>query len=386
MTRSENTQTSGGSESLNTPRHISEPDLARAILRSKAFRVVDLADYFRKLGEQSGYPLDNLIRITEKIPFFVNGNEHLTLRRIAMSFFRTDKIRNWDPVILDCVNQALDAMVGLECVDLVSEYAAVVSSTSICQILGLPPAGRKRYDQMAEEIRWVIEPFLPLSQLRRIDEVAGKFYQELASLDREPREQGPQPFLAELTNVPTEFTEADVLWLTIALYVAGQSSLHTLANILVTLAETPAEQRMGLLEPDKLNAIVDALLRTGGSIQYLSRIALNDVKIEDHQFIRGERVEVEIAAANITEAGGRCPFSHATEDTIGIDTITGSGLAFGVGAHKCVGAELTRMVARHALSGIMSRFPLLRALPGSPNDYHHSRAIKSPLDLLCHLS
>ncbi len=49
-----------------------------------------------------------------------------------------------------------------------------------------------------------------------------------------------------------------------------------------------------------------------------------------------------------------------------IDRDPNPHLAFGGGAHHCLGAPLARMEARVALTALVRQFPDLRAAPGAP--------------------
>ncbi|TML19917.1 MAG: cytochrome P450 [Actinobacteria bacterium] len=83
-------------------------------------------------------------------------------------------------------------------------------------------------------------------------------------------------------------------------------------------------------------------------------------------------VAVAYAAAN------RDPEVFADPDAFLLDRPAGRHVAFGLGAHFCVGAWLARAEARLCFEALFDRFSTLERGEGSVVMQHHSRVVRGP--------
>lgn len=337
----------------------------RALLRRPDLEVMDLAGYFADVERRSGEPLPHVRAQVDRLLFFVRGERHRALRAHAQAFFRPGLVAQWRPAVAACA----EAVVGRlgETADLVEAFAGPVSSEAICRILGLPVEQRARFDEWVEEIRWLTEPMLPLRRLRVIERRLGEFAEAVRAAGR-TAPAGPPTFLhAPLAGLDDD----DRVWLAVVLYGAGQSTLHTLANILDRLLDAP-EERAALLDETERMAAVDRLIAIGGSIQYVSRLAPAGFEACGVRRPEGGRIDLPLAAANRAQVEQARLAAAAPH------------LAFGAGLHRCVGALLARTIVAEALAALLRRYPNVSRLRPS-RGMQSSAVIVSPLDLPCRL-
>ena len=86
-------------------------------------------------------------------------------------------------------------------------------------------------------------------------------------------------------------------------------------------------------------------------MQLIARSARDDGVLGDVQIGRGERVLLMLAAAN------RDPRTFVDPDNLDIARQGARPLAFGHGAHICLGAPLARLEGEIALATLTRRFP-----------------------------
>ncbi|HAC79542.1 MAG TPA: cytochrome P450, partial [Deltaproteobacteria bacterium] len=96
---------------------------------------------------------------------------------------------------------------------------------------------------------------------------------------------------------------------------------------------------------------VEETLRYDNSTQLLMRLMLEDVKIDDITIPAQSRVVLLVGAAN------RDPEVFERPDEYDLDRDKTASLAFGRGAHFCLGASLARMEGVVALEEWIKRFP-----------------------------
>jgi cytochrome P450 len=338
----------------------------RALLHDPAFDVVDLGAYFAEVEAASGVPLPNIRAQIARLLFFVRGDAHVELRRAALGFFRPAVITGWQPVIAACADTEAARLPAGGTADLVARFAAPICSQSICRILGLQADRSAEFDLWTEEARWLTEPMLPLRRLRAIEAALGHFAAAIAEAMAAPPPAEAEGRPTFLHHANPGLADEDRLWMAIILHAAGQSTLHTLANILLRLARLPAGQRAPLGDPIRRMRAVDRLIAADGSIQFISRVTG-----------RGERIDLPLAAVNRESLGGRCPLDLDAPPAP-------AHLAFGAGPHKCVGGLVARLIIADSLTSLVRRFPTF-ALAREPRSFQRSTVIASPCDLLCTL-
>jgi cytochrome P450 PksS len=110
-------------------------------------------------------------------------------------------------------------------------------------------------------------------------------------------------------------------------------------------------------EPGLIKSGVEELLRYAGPLLTASeRFAREDITIGNVTILRGEMVYAVIASAN------RDASQFPNPDSLDITREPNRHLAFGLGAHFCLGAPLARMEGQIAINTLLARCPNLRLI------------------------
>jgi cytochrome P450 len=100
---------------------------------------------------------------------------------------------------------------------------------------------------------------------------------------------------------------------------------------------------------------IEELLRYDSPVERaLTRWVAKDVELGGQQVHRGEMVIIILGSANRDER------RFADPAVLNLDRQPNPHLAFGKGAHYCLGAPLARLEAEISLSALFQRFPDLR--------------------------
>jgi len=109
-------------------------------------------------------------------------------------------------------------------------------------------------------------------------------------------------------------------------------------------------------------AAVDEALRLEPAAAVVDRYATADVTLADATVRRGDLVTVSLAGAN------RDPAMFADPDRFDLHRPNGrQHLAFAIGPHFCVGAQLARLEANAALTALLDQLPGVRLDPAQPS-------------------
>jgi len=116
------------------------------------------------------------------------------------------------------------------------------------------------------------------------------------------------------------------------------------------LVEHPGELARLRAAPELLPSAIEEVLRYRSPVQWMLRTPRHDVQVGGQTIPAGSLVLPVIGSAN------RDPRQFPDPDRFDIGREPNRHLAFGHGAHFCLGAALSRLEARIALSDLLARF------------------------------
>ncbi|MFD2767504.1 cytochrome P450 [Micromonospora eburnea] len=281
--------------------------------------------------------------------------EQTRYRRLLMSQFTARRLRQLEPRIREIVDAELDAMDRSgTCADLLEVFALPIPSQVICELLGVPYAERAQFQR---NVATLLNMTSSVADIVAAHQSVDSFVTQLV-LDK--RAHPGDDLLSNLAAI-AELTVQELKSMSFLLFAAGY---ETTANMLAlgAFALLTADDQLAALKADPrlFDGAVEELLR------YLTiihigpvRTALEDVEIDGKVIRRGESVTLSLNAAN------RDPERFADPDRFDITRNAAGHLAFGHGAHQCLGAQLARIEMRVAFSALFARFPRLRLAVGA---------------------
>jgi cytochrome P450 len=142
-----------------------------------------------------------------------------------------------------------------------------------------------------------------------------------------------------------------------SLLIAGAGSetvTKLIGNGVVLFDQHPDQWQAVLDDESKLPAAIEEMLRFQPPSQYQGRFALEDLEFEGGSIPAGNPVLL------ITGSATRDPAAFERPDEFDISRGGYTTLAFGYGAHSCLGAWLARLESKVAFTEIRRRWPRLK--------------------------
>jgi cytochrome P450 len=160
------------------------------------------------------------------------------------------------------------------------------------------------------------------------------------------------------------------------LFVAGhETTVNLIGNAVLCLLRYPNELERLRDDPRLLPNAVEETLRYESPIQHAGRTSHSEVEIGGRAIPKGAIVSAILGAAN------RDPSRFADPDRFDVTRRDMRHLAFGTGAHFCLGAPLARAEAQIAIGTLVRRFPHL-ALAGDGHEWRDSTEMRGLKRLL----
>ncbi len=269
----------------------------------------------------------------------MDGAEAKALRALLQPWFTIAAVEAAAPRIAQISSWLIDTLIARGECDVVDDLARPMPSLLILDILGLPldrwqDYGRVLHEAVAkssgsiEGLRWLA------NDLRT--SVEGRSYD-------------PDGLVAALAaDLPT----AMVCELSMMLLFGGtDTTIAAIGHALRHLTEHPDDRRRLIEQPALIATAVEELLRLYSPSTGVARTVTASVEVGDTRFDPGQRIMCALNSANRDEG----VFQNAEQ--FDLDRPKRPHLAFGWGAHACLGQNLARADLRIFLGEILERMP-----------------------------
>jgi cytochrome P450 PksS len=293
----------------------------------------------------------------------LDGLDHARLRGLVLKAFSPGLVEQMRGRVGRLCDELLAPLVRRGGMDLVRDYALPVPVTVISEMLGVPAADRHKFHRWSNTLvtagssRWGL--------LRAVPSVwfLVRFLRKLIRTRRDEPRDDLVSMLVKVEEAGDRLSEVELLAMVTLLLIAGhETTVNLIANGTLALLEHPDQMRRLRDDPSLIRPAVEELLRYASPVETATeRYAREDVTIAGVTIPRGSLVFAVIASANRDERQFPDP------DKLDITREPNRHLAFGLGAHYCLGAPLARMEAQLALGALLRRVEELRlaAAPGS---------------------
>jgi cytochrome P450 len=180
---------------------------------------------------------------------------------------------------------------------------------------------------------------------------------------------------ARLTN--DALTEDELVSMSYLMLIAGhETTVGLIGNALLQLTQHPEQMAHLARQPELIKQAIEEVLRYDGPVHRTTmRATAEDVEIGGLTIPSGSFVQVLIAGCN------RDPSRFPDPDRFDITRKPSQNLAFGYGAHFCLGLHLARLEAQTAITRALKAYPEMR-LACSPEDIPWAKTvIRAPAGL-----
>ncbi|MEX2554089.1 MAG: cytochrome P450 [Actinomycetota bacterium] len=301
----------------------------------------------------------------------MDGPRHQQARGLIAHPFRPTVVKTWEEnLIRPTAHEVIDRFAARGSAELVREFAWQFPVRVFAKLLGIPLTdyeswGRWAIDLERLSVDWdrgvaatkaVHDYFAPIIEQRRA-EPNGDFVSELVT--------------AELQG--ERLTEGLIHGFIRLLIPAGQSTTYRLVGTLM-LAMLSHPEQLEAVRADRslVHGAVEEALRWESPVQFAAREANEDTELAGIPIPKGAGVTSVLGSAN------RDPDRWDDPDRFDITRKHQGHVAFGEGAHMCLGAHLARLEAHVALNVVLDRLPDIRLDPAGDDPHWVGWAFRSP--------
>ena len=292
---------------------------------------------------------------TEPNGMLSNPPQHTFFRGLVQQAFTPKSINELAGRIRTLSDELIDKLGDRKAFDIHDDYAFPLPVIIIAEVLGASDediSNFKKWSDASVEAMGAQDPapWVPL-----LDEMFGYLLSQVQK--RRAMDNPPNDLTTRLVQVEQDgvgLKDDEILSVLRQLLVGGNETTTSLiTNCVWRLLENPELWQRVVDDPSLVNAAIEESLRFDPPVLGLFRTTTRDVELHGKVIPENAKVMLHYAAAN------RDPEMYDDPDTFSLDRPAKRHLAFGLGVHFCLGAELARMEARTALATLVRRLPNL---------------------------
>jgi cytochrome P450 len=292
------------------------------------------------------------------IPLDIDPPALTRFRQILLPFFTPQRMDMLLPRTREIARQLLDDLAYGEVVD-ASPYARLLPAMVFGEYCGFPMADAGQFDRWVDDI--VFARTDDESIARSAADDVYDYFRSLIALRRSEPGSDVISALLEADHAGGPLDDDEMLDICYLLFVAGlETTAGTIRVGLRHLAQHPEELALLAADPSLIPAATEEFLRALSPVQAMARTLRLDTRIGDVQMRAGERVVLAFGAANRDPDVFDCPHD------VRIDRSPNPHVAFGIGAHRCLGSNLARREVNVALEEFIRRFPRFELAEPAP--------------------
>ena len=308
--------------------------------------------------------------------------EHTRQRRLVNRGFTPRQVRELIPWVRDLANQVIDEVQDKGEIDFVEDFAIHVPLIVIAELLGLDPetrlqlygwsddmmAGDGQTDEAGEVMLKAATAFGEYAAVceQLIEERRENPADDLISVLTTAYDEGDLATATEGSAEPVsgEAMEShELLMFLVTLLVAGnETTRNAISGGLSALSRFPDERQRFIDNIDDdafVDLAVDELIRYVSPVLSFSRTVTEDHELNGQQLREGDRVLMLYQSANRDETVFDRP------DELILDRDPNPHVAFGIGTHFCLGANLARMEVKIVFQELFKRLADISTAPGT---------------------
>ncbi len=293
----------------------------------------------------------------------MDGADHRDHRNLTQSWFNSRFLETLRERMAVLAREYVDklASLGGEC-DFVEEIAVPYPLIMITTILGLPDSDAPLVLRLTQELFGAQDPERQRSGQYGQD-VAMEFFGYLAGIVAERRKDPKEDLMSVVANATLHgapLPDIDTLSYGMLLAAAGHDTTSSSVGIgMMQLASNPAEFAKLKSDPSLIPSAAQEIFRWATPVRHFLRTATVDTELGGQTIKAGESVCLMYLSGNRDEDVFDDP------DAFRVDRSPNRHVAFGYGAHHCLGRILAEMEVEALMAEIVARVDSVE-LAGEP--------------------
>ncbi len=284
--------------------------------------------------------------------------QHTAMRRLVSRPMTPRAVSTVEPAIRAFVDERLDLVDRHDEVDIIDALFKPLPSFVVAHYLGVPVEDRDRFDDWTG----AIVAAAASGAITDAPRAALELFTYATELIEHRRSHPGEDLVSDLVAAGEERVAAEWIVGFVFTMVTGGNDTTTglLGGAAELLTRHPDQRQILLDDPSLVRPSINELLRLATPVQNLARTTTRTVTVAGVDIPAGRKVLLLYGAANLDQR----EFGPGAAELY-VGRRPARTLAFGHGAHQCLGAAAARLEAGIALERLLERFPRFAVDPDS---------------------
>ena len=291
--------------------------------------------------------------------------DHRAFRKVGSGWFTPNSLGRMDAEIAASARRLVDRLAQQGECDFVPEVAAMHPLSIIARILGVPEQDEPFIQKLTNQLFGAQDPEFQRSPDHRqgILALAADMYRYFGDVIASRRARPSDDLASVLANARIDgqaMPDMETFGYYLIVFTAGhETTRNAISGGMLALIEHPEEREKLRREPALMRRAIDEILRWTTPVNYMARTVTEDCSFRGRDFAKDDTLVLFYASANRDEAVFDEPFRFR------IDRSPNPHLAFGIGEHFCMGANLARRSSAALFAELLPRLEHVE-LAGEP--------------------
>jgi len=306
-----------------------------------------------------------------------DGEIHRRLRRQIFGEFSVRSVSGLEPMVQAFVDGLLDDLQQHDEIDFIGDFAAHIPGHVIGQLLGVPAEDCPQLRLWSEQVVQFFDVDRSDERKQIAETATREFYHYLTDLKAARSKAPKNDLISKMTEDERQgrYTQDEFISTCMLILMAGHgSTIDVLGSGMHTLLNHPETMVRLRADPSLLPDAIQEMFRYEAPLPFFHRHATEEVTLRGQHFPAGTTFGLLYGAAN------RDPRQFDDSDTFNITRTPNRHLAFGLGAHLCLGNNLARLNMRVIFETLMRRFPHIE-LATENVTYKRGLSVRGPASL-----
>ena len=285
-----------------------------------------------------------------KMMLMMDPPDHTAFRKLIRAEFTLPAAKLREERIKALARQIVDAVIAKGECDFVEQVAGEMPSFVIAELMGLPLEDGRELYKLTEAIHTAPEAQAPGAGGLAVMKMFEYGSQVMAAKRAKPGDDLASRLLAAEVDGRRLDDMEFLLFFLLLVDAGGDTTRNLLSGGLLALMQNP-DQYAWLMEdlPGRLAPAREELLRYVSPVIYMRRTARHDTVLDGQKIAEGDKVVMYFGAAN------RDPGHFERPEVLDLARPAKEHLAFGAGAHNCLGQHIARIEIDAMLVEVLTR-------------------------------
>jgi cholest-4-en-3-one 26-monooxygenase len=315
---------------------------------------------------------------TPGMPYMIDMDDpaHVLRRKLVNAGFTRKRVMDKVPSIGVLCDTLIDAVCEKGEADFVRDIAAPLPMAVIGDMLGVLPEERGMLLEWSDDLVTGLSSHIDELTAQKVMEAFAGYTAFTMDIIAKRRAEPTEDLFSILVNAEVEgqrMSDDEIVMETLLILIGGdETTRHTLSGGTEQLLRHRDQWDALVADPEKLPMAIEEMLRWTSPVKNMCRMLTADTTFHGTDLRQGEKIMLMFESANFDEAVFGDP------ENFRIDRNPNSHLAFGFGAHFCLGNQLARLELSMMTKRVLQRLPDLRLAEGAEVPLRPANFVSGP--------